>query len=267
MSFFNRRNRQSQSGGPGSQYDRDPEQTGVIHRPADESAPEEPETPAPQPEPQSEPTQGSTPPAAQQPQEKPLSYTGIDFEGYGTIVLYELREGEQPKRIEEIIDIWKSLPEGSQFDVMSLPAEVYCFEKDGKKMRTDIVPDEALCSTIIASQAEKIKKHLAELTGEKPADPAAAELTATIKALTKEQLFAAFSALDAKELQKLLDTAHAANKQLRKQSESQQSGQQSGSGEQPKTGGTKPQPQTPPAPAPRFQPTARGRSGASMASW
>lgn len=225
----------------------------VVNRPADAPV-EEPAAPAAPPE-------TSEAPAPQQPAEMPLSYTGIDYQGYGTIVLHEIDKGESPVRIEQVIKRWEAVPKASRFDVLGFPHFVYCFNKQNNKIDPSVIPPDALCASIIEDHEQHVREHMAKLTGEQPADSTIADLAKTLSSMSKDELFDVFNAMDNKALQTVLDAAHGVNKQRRRASSGQQqpggrqSGQQPGQGSNnPPKQGSKPAPAPTPQPAPRPAP-------------
>lgn len=238
---------------PDDRYNRD--KVEVTGRPAD----------APQPEPAGASTGASAPKTEQKPAEKPLSQISLEYNGMGIVVLHEIDQGEQPQRIEQVIDRWKSVPKASRFDVLSFPRHIYCFDKQTGTIDTSVKLPEKYAQIAQEEQDERVRAYMAQLTGEQPAAPAAGVLTAElINATSKDDLFDVAYGMKREDRQRVIDAFLGANKRRVKEAKAhQQGGNNGGSGESGGDQGGQPTPQPAPRPQPQRQPASQTTGGLS----
>lgn len=239
---------------PDDRYNRD--KVEVTGRPAD----------APQPEPAGASTGTPVPKTEQKPAEKPLSQISLEYNGMGIVVLHEIDQGEQPQRIEQVIDRWKSVPKASRFDVLSFPRHIYCFDKQTGKIDASVKLPEKYAQIAQEEQDERVRAYMAQLTGEQPAAPAAGVLTAElINATSKDDLFDIAYGMKREDRQRVIDAFLGANKKRVKEAKGrQQGGDNGGSGESGGgQGGSTHEAQPAPRPQPQRQPAPQTTGGLS----
>jgi len=235
---------------PDDRYNRDKSE--VTGRPAD----------APQPEPAGASTGTPVPKAEQEPAEKPLSQISLEYNGMGIVVLHEIDQGEQPQRIEQVIDRWKSVPKASRFDVLSFPRHIYCFDKQTGKIDTSVKLPEKYAQIAQEEQDDRVRAYMAQLTGEQPAAPAAGVLTAElINATSMDTLFDIFYNMKREDRQRVYDAVQKANKRRVKEAEHRRNGgsSESGSGQ----GGSTHEAQSAPRPQAQRQTAPQTTGGLS----
>lgn len=233
---------------PDGRYNRS--ESEIIGRPAD----------APQPEPAGTSTGAPAPKTEQKPAEKPLSQISLEYNGMGIVVLYEIDQGEQPQRIEQVIDRWKSVPKASRFDVLSFPRHIYCFDKQTGKIDTSVKLPEKYAQIAQEEQDERVRAYMAQLTGEQPAAPAAGVLTAElINATSKDDLFDIAYGMKREDRQRVIDAFLGANKKRVKEAKGRQQGGDNGSSGESGSGQPAPRPQ----PQPQRQPAPQTTGGLS----
>lgn len=228
------------------QYKRDGEHE-IVRRPADAaSSPEE------------QPAGGTNAPKPEQPAARSLSDTGIDYNGHGTLVLYYVDgDDEAPVRIETVIERWKALPKAQRFDPLSFDCAVVCYDKQTGKIAPNVVPPDNLIQTIVSGQEEKIRQHMAKLTGEKPVEASTGPVTIdALNKMSKEALFDLFYEMKKPDRQRVIDAVMAANKKrVTEANAKRQQGGSDHSGDKPAEPAPAPQPKAQPKQPPKQQST------------